>query len=258
MAHVEPVSIDLGRVDRRPRGHLLRRAARLAVLLAAVALLAGIGGLLATPDVGDLQTRVAAIAGSHGSRVIRPDEVPTVLARALVAAEDERFYQHHGVDVLGLGRAFGYDAAHLCACQGGSTITQQLAKEVYLGGSDAGLNKLADLVLALKIELRYSKSEILADYASVIAVGYGRWGMTTGACDYFGKPLATLDLAHAALLAGMPQAPSAYDPLRNPDAARMRRGYVLDAMVDDGYATAAQAAAANAAPLVSTPSAGHC
>src|SRR5664280_3854825 len=112
-----------------------------------------------------------------------------------------------------------YDVGHLCACQGGSTITQQLVKYVYLDGSDSGLNKLTDMALAAKVEIHTSKQQILADYLSVIATGYGRYGMASAACADFHRPLAELDLGQLALLAGLPQAPSAYDPLRDPAAA---------------------------------------
>ena len=226
----------------------------LALPLAAAAAL-GVAAWLATPSVADLQARVAALAAARGSSVLEPGAVPPQLAQAIVATEDERFYQHHGIDVIGLGRALLFDLSHGCLCQGGSTITQQLAKDVYLGGSDAGPNKLADMALALKEELQYGKTQILADYASIVGVGIDRYGMAVGACDYFGVTLDGLDLPQAALLAGMPEAPSAYDPLAHPAEAAARRGHVLDAMVSEDDITAAEAAAADSAPLVS-PSAG--
>jgi membrane peptidoglycan carboxypeptidase len=221
----------------------------------AVAVAIGVAAWLATPGVGDLQARVIALAAARRSTVVAPGDVPPLLAQALVATEDERFYQHHGIDVIGLGRALVFDVSHGCLCQGGSTITQQLAKDVYLSGSDAGVNKLADMALALKVELRYSKAQILADYASIVGVGIDRYGMATGACDYFGVALGGLDLPQAALLAGMPQAPSAYDPLAHPIDARERRAHVLDAMVSENDISAADATAADGAPLVA-PSAG--
>ncbi len=211
-----------------------------------------------TPSVDDLGARVARLASVRGTPVLQPAEIPPLLAQAVVATEDERFYQHHGIDVVGLGRAMLYDVGHLCACQGGSTITQQLVKDVYLGGSDVGFNKLADMALALKAELHTSKEQILADYLSVIATGYGRYGMASAACADFHRPLADLDLGQLALLAGLPQAPSAYDPLRNPAAAVARRREVLASMIDDGVITAAQAAAAAAEPPTLPPGPGGC
>ena len=174
----------------RSRGRVLRAAGVALGLLAAGSLLLWV----ATPSGDDLGTRVASLAALHGSSVLLPAEVPPLLAKAVVATEDERFYAHHGIDVIGLGRAVLFDVSHLCACQGGSTITQQLVKDVYLGGSDSGLNKLADMALALKVELRTSKPQILADYLSVVLTGYGRYGMAGAACADFHRPLAKLDL----------------------------------------------------------------
>ena len=213
---------------------------------------------LVTPSADDLTGRVHALAASEHAAVLAPGGVPPLLAKAVVATEDERFYQHHGIDVIGLGRAFLYDVTHLCACQGGSTITQQLVKDVYLGGSDGGVNKLADMALAFKVELRFNKQQILADYLSVVPTGYGRYGMANAACADFHRPLAELDLGQLALLAGMPQAPSAYDPLLHPDLARARRAAVLDAMVDDGYITPQQANAAGTEAVTLPPAPGGC
>ncbi len=234
---------------------LLAALAVAAALPLAAAVVIAAAAWIATPGVGDLQARVASLAAARGSTVLAPGTVPPLLSQALVATEDERFYQHHGIDVIGLGRALLFDVSHGCLCQGGSTITQQLAKDVYLNGSDAGLNKVADMALALKVELHFSKAQILADYASIVGVGIDRYGMATGACAYFGVPLDGLDLPQAALLAGMPEAPSAYDPLAHPNEATARRAHVLDAMVSENDISAAQAAAAAAAPLVS-PAAG--
>jgi penicillin-binding protein 1A len=153
--------------------------------------------------------------------------------------------------VVGLARAALYDVSHLCACQGGSTITQQLVKDLYLNGSDRGFSKLADMALALKVELQFSKAVILADYLSEVPTGYGLHGVAQAACAYFGRPLAALDLGEVALLAGMPQAPSAYDPRFHPHAAAVRRAEVLDAMLSEGYITAAQATAAGREPVTS-------
>ena len=218
-----------------------------------VALCVAVLGVLAwvlTPSTSDIQSRVAAAAALHRNQVLAPGEVPPLLAQAAVATEDERFYQHHGIDVIGLGRAFWFDVTHLCACQGGSTITAQLAKDMYLGGSDRGLNKLVDMVLALKIETTIGKQRILADYLSEIPTGPHLYGVTAASCAYFRRPLGQLGLPEYALLAGLTQAPSAYDPLVDPSLARRRRAAVLQQMVSEDYVTAAAAAAAARAPLV--------
>ena len=204
-----------------------------------------------TPSGDDVQSRVQATAASRGTTVLKPTEVPNQLADAIVAIEDERFYEHHGIDSIGLGRAALYDVANGCLCQGGSTITEQLVKDLYLGGSDRGYNKLQDMVLALKVERVLTKREILADYLSQIPTGYGKWGVTAAACAYFGRPLDSLTLGQYALLAGVTQAPSAYDPTVNPGLARQRRAQVLNQMVADHYATRDEADVANAEPVVS-------
>src|SRR5437899_5530462 len=203
-----------------------------------------------SPDATDIQSRVSRLANSYGVILLNENEVPPVLADAVIATEDERFYSHHGVDSIGLGRALLYDVVNVCLCQGGSTITQQLVKDVYLGGSDLGYNKLEGLALALKAERVLTKREIMADYLSIITTGYGLRGVTAAACAYYRAPLRALSIAQYALLAGVTQAPSLADPTTDPEAAQQRRAQVLAAMVADHYITAAQAQTANAEPVV--------
>jgi penicillin-binding protein 1A len=205
---------------------------------------------VSAPDTTDIQQRVKAITDARGVPLLRPDEVPPMLAEAIVAMEDERFYEHHGVDSIGLGRAVLYDFVNVCLCQGGSTITAQLVKDVYLNGSDHGGKKVVDMILALKVERVIGKKQILADYLSEILTGFGTYGMTDAACRYFAAPLSKLTLAQYALLGGVPQAPSLYDPTVNPNAAMQRRSEVLDQMVSLGEITPAQARAANAEPVL--------
>src|SRR6202171_874828 len=204
-----------------------------------------------TPSADDVQQRVRARTVALGVVLMREDQVPSLLADAVVATEDERFYAPHGIDSIGLGRAILYDATNLCLCQGGSTITEQLVKDVYLGGSDRGYNKLQDLVLALKVEQTITKRQIMAAYLSVITTGLNRYGVSSAACTYFHAPLRGLTLGQYALLAGVTQAPSLYDPTVDPAAAAGRRNHVLAAMVADGMISAAQAADANAEPVLS-------
>src|SRR2546426_12161987 len=203
-----------------------------------------------SPDPSDIQGRVTRLASSNGLILLGENDVPALLADAVVATEDERFYSHHGVDSIGLGRALLYDVTNLCLCQGASTITQQLVKDVYLGGSDRGYNKLEGLALALKVERMLTKRQIMADYLSEITTGLGHRGVTAAACAYYRAPLHGLTLGQYALLAGVTQAPSIYDPTVNPDAAANRRAQVLSAMSTDGYITQAQAQAANAEPVL--------
>src|SRR5207249_1203817 len=129
-----------------------------------------------SPDATDIQSRVSRLANSYGVILLNENEVPPVLADAVIATEDERFYSHHGVDSIGLARALLYDVVNVCLCQGGSTITQQLVKDLYLGGSDRGYDKLEDLALALKVERVLTKRQIMADYLSEITTGLGRRG----------------------------------------------------------------------------------
>lgn len=205
---------------------------------------------VSTPSGSDIQERVQAATAAHHVVVLREDQVPRLLADAVVATEDERFYSHHGVDSIGLGRALLYDATNLCLCQGGSTITEQLVKDVYLGGSDRGYNKIEDMVLALKVERVIDKGRIMADYLSEIPTGFGRYGVSAAACTYFQAPLGRLTLGQYALLAGVAQAPSIYDPTVNPDAALARRSEVLADMVADHYISTAQAQAADLEPVL--------
>jgi membrane peptidoglycan carboxypeptidase len=207
---------------------------------------------VSTPSGTDVQSRVEDLTRHYGVVLLGPGDIPTILAKAVVATEDERFYTHHGIDSIGLGRAFLFDAAHRCLCQGGSTITEQLVKDVYLGGSDRGYDKMVDTVLALKVEQVLTKQEIMADYLSEITTGFGRRGVSAAACAYFQAPLKSLTLGQYALLAGVTQAPSLYDPTIDPEAAEQRRSEVLALMISESFITPAQAVAANAEPVLVT------
>jgi len=205
---------------------------------------------VATPSGDDVQARMRVYTDAKGIVLLSETAVPPTLAQAVVATEDERFYSHHGIDSLGVGRALLYDVTNLCLCQGGSTITQQLVKDLYLGGSDRGRNKVEGMVLALKVERTLTKRQIMADYLSEITTGYGVYGVSAAACAYFNAPLSNLTLGQYALLAGVTQAPSLYDPRVNPAAAAARRAHVLDAMVAGKFITSAQAVSAKAEPVL--------
>src|SRR5262249_14313399 len=163
--------------------------------------------------------------------------------------EDERFYRHHGLDTIGTARAVWDDVSGLCACEGGSTITQQLAKNVYYRSGDRVARKLPGMAVALKIQLRSDKPTILAGLLRRGPTGYGLVGARKAACAYCDRPLARLTAAQAAELAGMLAAPSIYDPRRNPDLAQARRDHALNRMVEGGYLSGAQAGAAKAEPV---------
>jgi membrane peptidoglycan carboxypeptidase len=205
---------------------------------------------VSTPSASDIQQKVHDLTAGYGVVLLSENEIPPVLAQAVVATEDERFYSHHGIDTIGLGRAFLYDVTHLCPCEGGSTITEQLVKDVYLNGNDEGYNKLVDTVMALKVETLIGKRQIMADYLSEITTGLGRYGVSAAACAYFHAPLAGLSLGQYALLAGVTQAPSLYDPTVNPTLAGQRRAAVLNAMVSEKFITRAQAISAAEEPVL--------
>ena len=214
---------------------------------------------VSTPSGDDIQQRVVEATSAHGVVLLDENAVPPMLAQAVVATEDERFYAHHGIDTIGLGRAVLYDATHLCLCQGGSTITEQLVKDVYLNGTNEGYNKMVDVVMALKVERVIGKKRIMADYLSEITTGLNRYGVSAAACAYFHRPLDELTIGQYALLAGVTQAPSLYDPTVDPGLAALRRSSVLAAMVTDRFITPEQAAIANAEPvLVSGPPPASC
>jgi membrane peptidoglycan carboxypeptidase len=227
-----------------------RRLALTLAVIVAVATPSAFTLWISTPSADDIQQRVLAATKAYGVVLLTEGEVPTMLALAVVATEDERFYSHHGIDTIGLGRAFLYDTTHYCLCQGGSTITEQLVKDVYLGGSNEGYNKIVDMVMALKVERIIGKQRIMADYLSEITTGFNRYGVSAAACAYFHQPLSHLTIGDYALLAGVTQAPSLYDPTVNPDLAASRRGTVLAAMVDHKVISPAQATIANAEPVL--------
>ena len=242
----------MGSHPRLPTPVNIRRIGAVIAVLAAVVAPVVVTLWVSTPDVSDVQQRVAAVTREHGVLLLRPDQVPDLLAQAVVATEDSRFYSHHGLDTVGLARAVVYDATNRCLCEGGSTITQQLVKQLYLNNSDRGRDKVTDMVLALKVEQVLSKQQIMADYLSEIATGFGRYGVAAAACAYFHAPLSNLTVGQYALLAGVTQAPSVYDPTVNPSAAEQRRSAVLRDMVNESYITAAQAAAADQEPVLAT------
>jgi membrane peptidoglycan carboxypeptidase len=176
--------------------------------------------------------------------------IAPILREATVATEDERFYRHHGIDLVGVLRALPYDLTHLSLAQGASTTTEQVAKLLYLGGNGhAPWRKLEDAALALKLEGRYTKEQILAAYLNSVYLGEGAYGVAAASRVYFGVSPRRLDTAQASLRAGLIQAPSLYDPRRHPRAARARQVEVLRSLVRNGYLTTEEAAASLSRPL---------
>ncbi|MBA1146726.1 penicillin-binding protein 1A [Ectothiorhodospiraceae bacterium WFHF3C12] len=163
------------------------------------------------------------------------EEVPQAMVDAFIAAEDQRFYEHPGVDYQGLIRAIWYLVRTGEKGPGGSTITMQVARNFFLTREQTYLRKANEILLALKIERELTKREILELYVNKIYLGHRAYGVGAAAKVYYGKPVRELDLAQVAMIAGLPKAPSSLNPLTNPERARQRRGYVLGRMLEQGF-----------------------
>jgi penicillin-binding protein 1A len=182
--------------------------------------------------------------GEERRSVVRIDEVPAVMKNAILAAEDDRFFEHSGVDVLGIVRAAFANVAAGGKTQGASTITMQLARNFFLSNERSYTRKIYEILLALKIESTLTKEQILEIYLNQIFLGQRAYGFASAAQIYYGKPLAKITAAEAAMLAGLPKAPSAYNPVVNPKRARIRQQYVLGRMRSLGSLTEEQYRAA--------------
>jgi penicillin-binding protein 1A len=179
--------------------------------------------------------------------------ISPMLVEATLAVEDERFYRHVGVDIKGIARAFWANVKHQGLVQGGSTITQQLTRGLFLTTEKTMSRKIKEAVLAVQIENRYSKEEILELYFNQIYLGGGVYGVEAAARKYFDRGASDLDLSQAAMIAGLPRAPAYYDPLRFPKRARQRRATVLRRMMELEIITPRQFQEANIAPLGLVP-----
>jgi penicillin-binding protein 1A len=265
-----------GRLRRR---HRKRRSILLvaALLLAAVvslllATVAFTGGqiLLSTCDLSDLRplalgensflyannNRLLGVVPSATNRQPLPlAKISPSLSEATVAVEDARFWQHGALDYQGIARAFYDDISQGHIVQGGSTLTQQLVRNLYIGNPQRTLSrKVKEACLAEKIFQNHSRKQILADYLNEVFYGRHAYGAQAAATTYFSKNASELSLVQAALLAGLPQAPTVYDPLRNPHAALARRNEVLRAMWKNDYITASKLRQATRKPLLLRPS----
>ncbi len=195
-------------------------------------------------------TLLAEVFGSENRTVVPLESIPLYLQQATIAIEDERFYEHNGVDYEGLARAAFTNITSGSLVEGGSTITQQLVKTVYLTDERSFSRKLVEAVLATRLEQTVSKDEILERYLNTIYYGEGAYGVEAAAQTYFGKSVSQLDLSECATLAGLVNAPSIYSPKRDLKAATERRNVVLQKMADLGYITPAEAHGAASLPLV--------
>ena len=234
-------------------------------LVLSVLLLVGVALAVAYPNLPDiggltdyrpkLPLRVLSadgvLLGEFGEerRIYTPiAQIPKVMQEAVLAIEDARFYRHSGVDYLGVARA-ALAQFNKAKSQGASTITMQVARNFYLSTEKTFTRKIYEILLALKIERQLSKPQILEVYMNQIFLGQRAYGFAAAADIYFGKPLADLTVAEAAMLAGLPQAPSAYNPVSNPKRATRRQQYIIDRMETNGFITEEQAIAARAEAL---------
>ena len=188
-------------------------------------------------EIVDLGGRVLATRGDTSGPPLSLKELPPYLPQAFIAIEDRRFYSHYGVDPLGIVRALGMNLLHRGVSQGGSTLTQQLAKNLFLTQERTITRKLQEFVLAFWLERKFSKQQILELYLNRVYFGAGAYGVEAAAQRYFGKSARQVTVAEAALLAGLVKSPSRLAPTRNPDGAERRAQIVLVAMADSRFIT---------------------
>ena len=249
----------------------LRKLLKFGLILGLLGALAGAGALIAaylyiTPDLPDIEelrkvqlqvplkvySREGGLIAEFGEKRRSPvsfDELPQSLVHAIISAEDANFFSHPGVDIRGLARAGIKLVLTGKRKQGGSTITMQVARNFYLTREKTYLRKLYEIFLALRIEEELSKEEVLELYLNKIYLGHRSYGVGAAAHVYYGKTLDELSLAETAMIAGLPKAPSRYNPLANPPRAVLRRNYVLGRMRDLGYIDEQQYLEASNAPV---------
>jgi penicillin-binding protein 1A len=181
-------------------------------------------------------------------------QIPPTLRNAIIAVEDARFYSHFGVDVRGIARAAYANFRHGRVVEGGSTITQQLAKVLFLTPDRSFSRKVKEALLAFELEKRYSKDRLLELYLNQVYMGHGAFGVEAAARMYFGKSVQELSLPEAAMLAALPRSPGNYSPFERPELAQRRRAIVVSRLLEQGYISEAEAKATNRAPLGLVPS----
>ncbi|MFM2159348.1 MAG: hypothetical protein RLZZ124_1822, partial [Cyanobacteriota bacterium] len=253
---------------RRPtliRTGLLGAGAGVVVALGQVLVVQGIDALL--PNVRRLSTynrpgtitvlsadgQVIQKLGPATREKLTAGQMPLLLQRAFIAAEDRRFYQHDGIDPVGIGRALLSNLRQGSVEEGASTITQQLARTVFLSQDRTIARKLKEAFLAGKLERQLSKRQILEQYLNNVYLGSSAYGVADAAWIYFSKRPDQLSLPEAALIAGLPPAPSVYSPLVNPELALQRRATVLRRMREAGFINDLQLQRAAATPLALRP-----
>ncbi len=235
-------------------GGLAVAGALAAVLTIAVALAMAYPNLPDVSDLADYRPKLplrvysteGALLGEFGEerRNLTPiEDIPKVMKDAVLAIEDARFFQHGGVDYKGMLRA-GLANLGRVKSQGASTITMQVARNVYLSSEKTFTRKIYEILLTFKLEHLLTKNQILEIYMNQIYLGNRAYGFAAASEAYFGKPLKSISIAEAAMLAGLPKAPSAYNPISNPKRARVRQLYIIERMQENGFITPQEAAAA--------------
>jgi len=240
-------------------GGLLMAGGLSVLIIIAIALAVAFPNLPDISDLSDYRPKLplrvfsaeGALLGEFGEerRHLTPiKEIPKVMTDAVLAIEDARFYEHGGVDYKGMLRA-GLANFGRVKSQGASTITMQVARNVYLSSEKTYTRKIYEVLLTFKLEHILSKDQILEIYMNQIFLGNRAYGFAAASEAYFGKPLKDITVAEAAMLAGLPKAPSAYNPIVNPKRARTRQLHIIDRMLENGFITAAQATAAKSEEL---------
>lgn len=264
-SHPEPASSSSPNGMKSPRAAALRRLLRIGLWTGGIAL-AGLASVFIVvsiamalaypnlPDISDLSeyrpklplrifSAEGELIGEFGEErrnFTSIKNIPQVLTDAVLAIEDARFFQHGGVDYLGVVRA-GLANVGKAKSQGASTITMQVARNVYLSSEKTFTRKIYEILLTFKLEHLLTKDQILEIYMNQIYLGNRAYGFAAAAETYFGKALKDITIAEAAMLAGLPKAPSAYNPISNPKRARSRQLYIIDRMLDNGFITAEEA-----------------
>lgn len=259
------------RAPQRSQGVLTRVLKTLAIFVALLIVALGVTGCavyrsmssqLPDPDLTKArgQDQTTVILDSTGKTLVRLfaeenrqvvdfDAMPQHLKQAVIATEDKRFYEHEGVDPIGITRALVVDVIKGERAQGGSTITQQYVKQAFVTSERTIQRKIKEAILAQRVERRYSKDEILGQYLNTIYFGHGAYGVEAAARAYFGHSVKKLTLPEAAMIAGVIKSPRRYSPYLEPEAALVRRNVVLNQMAAQGYITAAELAEAKASPI---------
>lgn len=202
-----------------------------------------------TVYAADGKTVIAKLTPLENREKVSFDKIPKHVVDAFVATEDSRFYEHNGIDPIGIGRAIFKDIVTGSKAEGASTITQQLARNVFLSKDKTFMRKTKEMMIAMNLERKYSKTQILEMYLNVIYAGKGVFGVQTASKYYFGKDVSQLSLDEGALLAALPKAPNSYSPIDHPEAALKRRNLVLSLMEKNGYITEQQMKEAQQKPL---------